>query len=74
MLRTENAHLSGREAILAAQLDAVARDLALLDPADLIGYIRCEQFANLGSLVGSSIELSFSAGSSSARSRATASS
>lgn len=62
MRRTENAYVSGRESIIATEMESVARDLALLDPADLIGYIRGGQFANLGSLVGSSIELFFAAG------------
>jgi hypothetical protein len=62
MLRTETGHASARESIIAAALDAVARDLTLLDPADLICHIKNGQFSNIGSLVGSSIELSFTAG------------
>jgi hypothetical protein len=57
MLRRLDAHLSRREAIIAAAMADVAGDLQLLDPADLIAFIRSGQFANLDSLVTSSIEL-----------------
>lgn len=48
-----------RAAIVAEALDAFVADLRLVDPGDIIGYIRAAQWANIADLVQSSAELSF---------------
>jgi hypothetical protein len=51
-----------REKALAEGLRDVAAELRLIDAADLIAFIRTEQFANIANLVSSSTELYFKPG------------
>jgi hypothetical protein len=51
-----------RERALAHGVREVASELRLIDAADLIAYIRNEQFANIANLVNSSTELFFKPG------------
>jgi len=51
-----------REKALADGLGDVASELRLIDAADLIAFIRTEQFANIANLVNSSTELYYKAG------------
>jgi hypothetical protein len=62
MLRTGNTHAVDREKALAEGLRDVASELRLIDAADLIAFVRTEQFANIGNLVSSSTELYFKPG------------
>jgi hypothetical protein len=62
MMRAIDAHLERRQAVVAAALGPVARDVALLDAADVIALVRFGRFAELSSLIDASIELSFRAG------------
>ncbi len=48
-----------RAAILAAALGETVAELRLIDPGDIIGYIRAGQWANIADLVHSSAELYF---------------
>lgn len=56
---TRNDHLRDRERALGEALKGVALELLLIDPADLVTFVRLEQFANLEDLVNSSAELAF---------------
>lgn len=51
--------LSEREALLKAAMTVIANELKMADPADLVAYLRLEQFANLNDLLRSSTELYF---------------
>lgn len=51
-----------RAAILADALDDTVAELRLIDPGDIIAYIRAGQWANIADLVNSSAELSFREG------------
>jgi hypothetical protein len=51
-----------REKALADGLRDVASELRLIDAADLIAFIRTEQFANIANLVNSSTELYYKPG------------
>lgn len=62
MLRQRIDHALERERALAHGLRDVATELRLIDVVDLVAYVRGEQFANLGDLVNSSIELYFKPG------------
>jgi hypothetical protein len=62
MLRRLDLHVSTREALVGHEIADVIRDLLLLDPADMIAFLRLGQIANLESLVTSSIELLFAPG------------
>ncbi len=62
MLRQRIDHALERERALARGLKEVATELRLIDVVDLVAYIRNEQFANVGDLVNSSIELYFKPG------------
>ena len=59
MLRDGKSYTLAREKALADGIKDVASDLRLIDVADLIAFIRTEQFGNVGSLVNSSTELYF---------------
>ena len=59
MLNTGIRHADVRERIIARAVAPVADELRLLDVAELIALIKFEQFANVASLVTSSIEMSF---------------
>ncbi len=57
-----NADVTARSDLIADALWATIADLRLVDAADLIAYIRAEQWANIADLVASSAELSFKEG------------
>lgn len=59
MLKTPVDHARARERALACGVQAVATDLRLVDAADFVAFLRTGQFANIASLVKSSIELCF---------------
>lgn len=52
-------HSQVREKILGDSIRSVATDLRLIDLPDLVSYLKTGQIASVGSLVQSSIELSF---------------
>ncbi|MET0640713.1 MAG: hypothetical protein ABWZ19_11915, partial [Hyphomicrobium sp.] len=52
-------HSQVREKILGDSIRGVATDLRLIDLPDLVSYLKTGQIASVGSLVQSSIELSF---------------
>lgn len=56
---TPKDHLRDRESALGNAIKDFAKDLRLVDPADLVTYVRMEQYANIEDLVNSSSELSF---------------
>lgn len=59
-MRTQkNDHALIRETVLGEGMGDVASELRLVDVADLVSYIRNEQFANVGDLVSSSVERYF---------------
>ena len=62
MQRRGNTYTLEREKALADGLRDVASELRLIDAADLIAFIRTEQFANIANLVNSSTELYYKAG------------
>jgi hypothetical protein len=62
MLRQGNSYTLEREMALADGLRDVAAELRLIDAADLVAFIRTEQFANIANLVNSSTELYYRPG------------
>ena len=62
MQKSGNSTTLEREKALADGLRDVASELRLIDAADLIAYIRTEQFANIANLVNSSTELYYKPG------------
>ena len=52
-------HSQVREKLLGDSIRRVAADLRLIDLPDLVSYLKTGQIASVGSLVQSSIELSF---------------
>jgi hypothetical protein len=62
MQKSGNSTTLEREMALADGLRDVASELRLIDAADLIAFIRTEQFANIGNLVNSSTELYYKPG------------
>jgi len=62
MLKQGRDYSREREKALAEGLRDVATELRLIDPADLIAFIRTEQFGNLRTLVNSSTEMFFKPG------------
>ena len=62
MQRQGNIYTIEREKALADGLRDVASELRLIDAADLIAFIRTEQFANIANLVSSSAELYYKPG------------
>jgi hypothetical protein len=52
-------HSQVREKLLGDSIRCVATDLRLIDLPDLVSYLKTGQIASVGSLVQSSIELSF---------------
>ena len=62
MLRQGNSYTLEREKALADGLRDVAAELRLIDAADLVAFIRTEQFANIANLVNSSTELYYKPG------------
>lgn len=59
MLKQPRNYALEREMALAEGLRDVASELRLIEAADLIAFIRTEQFANIASLVASSTECYF---------------
>jgi len=59
MLKHGNDYTLEREKALAHGLRDVASELRLIEAADLIAFIRTEQFANISNLVNASAELYF---------------
>jgi hypothetical protein len=51
-----------RTEVLSQAVEAVADELRLVDVADFITYVHCQQFANIQDIVNSSVELFFKAG------------
>jgi hypothetical protein len=62
MQKQGNTYTLEREMALADGLRDVAAELRLIDAADLIAFIRTEQFANIANLVNSSTELYYRRG------------
>jgi hypothetical protein len=62
MQKCGNSTTIEREKALADGLRDVASELRLIDAADLIAFVRTEQFANIGNLVNSSTELYYKPG------------
>jgi hypothetical protein len=62
MLRQECASARERERVLADGLKEVAAELRLIDPADLVAFIRTERHGNLSALVNSATEMYFKPG------------
>lgn len=63
MLKQARNYTLDREKVLADGLRDVASELRLIDAADLIAFMRTEQFGNIANLVNSSAELYFVPGS-----------
>jgi hypothetical protein len=59
MLRHGNTYTLQREKALADGLRDVAAELRLIEAADLVAFLRTEQFGNIANLVNSSTELYF---------------
>lgn len=62
MLKVRDDVTLSREKAIAAGIVDVATELRMIDVADLIAFIRIEQFANIANLVNSSAELYFKPG------------
>jgi hypothetical protein len=62
MLKQGREYAQEREAALAAAVKEVASELRLIEAADLVAYLRTEQFGNVRSLVNASIEMYFKPG------------
>jgi hypothetical protein len=62
MQKQGNSYTLEREMALADGLRDVAAELRLIDAADLVAFIRTEQFANIANLVNSSTELYYRRG------------
>jgi len=62
MQKCGNSTTIEREKALADGLRDVASELRLIEAADLIAFVRTEQFANIGNLVNSSTELYYKPG------------
>ena len=55
--------LGTRESLISDAIRDFVAELGLVDPADLIAYIRLERFANLNDVIDSSLEMHFKPGS-----------
>ena len=62
MLRQGSAHAHEREKVLADGMKEVAAELRLIDPADLVAFIRTERYGNIRTLVNAATELYFKPG------------
>jgi hypothetical protein len=62
MLRQDSAHAHEREKVLADGMKEVAAELRLIDPADLVAFIRTERYGNIRTLVNAATELYFKPG------------
>ncbi len=67
MLKQYCENRSEHEKVLAAGLREVAAELRLIEPADLVAFIRTGQFGNIRTLVSSSTEMYFKPGTVSFR-------
>ena len=54
--------LSTREALISDAIRSFVAEMGLVDPADLIAYIRLERYANLNDVIDSSLEMHFKPG------------
>lgn len=59
MLRQNCAYAQERERVLAEGLKEVAAELRLIEPADLVAFVRTERYGNIRTLVNSATELYF---------------
>lgn len=55
--------LGTRESLISDAISDFVAELGLVDPADLIAYIRLERYANLNDVIDSSLEMHFKPGS-----------
>lgn len=62
MMKRANICTFEREKALGHGVRELASDLRLVEPADYVGYVRTERFANIANLVASSAELFFKPG------------
>ena len=62
MLPLSNDHIGACERLLAEALIELARDLRMVDAADIVAWVRGGRFGNIASIVGSAIELGFRPG------------
>jgi hypothetical protein len=62
MLRQGCVDAHAREKVLAEGLKEVAAELRLIDPADLVAFIRTERYGNIRTLVNSATEMYFKPG------------
>ncbi len=62
MLRQGCAFAHERERVLADGLKEVAAELRLIDPADLVAFIRTERYGNIRTLVNAATEMYFMPG------------
>ena len=62
MLRQGCVDAHEREKVLAEGLKEVAAELRLIDPADLVAFIRTERYGNIRTLVNSATEMYFKPG------------
>lgn len=67
MLKQSGNDHAEHEKVLAAGMREVAAELRLIDPADLVAFVRTGQFGNLRSLVNASTEMYFKPGTVSFR-------
>lgn len=54
--------LGTREALISDAIRSFVAEMGLVDPADLIAYIRLERYANLNDIIDSSLEMHFKPG------------
>lgn len=54
--------LRTREALISDAISSFVAEMGLVDPADLIAYIRLERYANLNDVIDSSLEMHFKSG------------
>jgi hypothetical protein len=62
MLRQNCAYAQEREKVLADGLKEVAAELRLIEPADLVAFLRTERYGNIRTLVNSATEMYFKPG------------
>jgi hypothetical protein len=59
MLQQSNGHTARREKILAEGVRHLAAELRMIDVVDLAAYLHTLNFANIGDLIASAVELHF---------------
>jgi hypothetical protein len=62
MLRQNCVYAQERERVLADGLKEVAAELRLIEPADLVAFLRTERYGNIQTLVNSATEMYFKPG------------